>query len=62
MQIMILISDVGHCLRVADHEMAGRPTWRPGTSAKWSNLFAEEVSCPIGGLQESRSCACGYQG
>eukprot|EP00891_Asterochloris_glomerata_P000562 jgi/Astpho2/562/Aster-04419 len=42
MQIMILISDVGHCLRVADHEMAGRPTWRPGTSAKWSNLFAEE--------------------
>ena len=50
MQIMTLISDVGHCLRAADHKLAGQPVWRGSKSANWSKCapFAEEVSCPSG--------------
>ena len=48
MQIMTLISDVGHCLRAIDHKLTGQPAWRGCTSANWRKTtpFAEEVSHP----------------
>ena len=51
MQILILISDVGHCLQAADLSMAGKPAWR---SANWSKCvpFAEEVSYPSEDCEE----------